>query len=547
MTTKFGLLFNHDLLLVMTEYMETMDRTRFTIYLESSKIKLGSKISISQNDSIRGLNKNDIEVISSLTNLKHLDLGINIKYLGYDIRKDDIDNYSMSDIAKLTDLTYLNLNNKYKITSEGLILLAKLTNLKTLELSKNLNVFGNTNLTDFNFHIINSFLTNLTSLKFNSIQVLDINSISNLRKIETLNVYNMIINNPEPPESFLNLKSLKIRNPENYFLDILGRLTNLTSLELSWKGHIENYNFIINLTNLEILDMTRTETNDINYLTHLTQLKDLTLSSINNINDSTPLLFLTNLEKFAIGYLNTSNDLRYLTNLKDLDINSSKNIKSYDLSFLTKLEKLSLIESEIDNLLGFETLRNLTDLNLSVSVIHDTNSIENLTNLKILNLSDTNFDKMDILVELTNLESLEINDPLQHINILIKIPSLKKIAIYGSNITDNSLLEISHILTLEDLTIDGVENITDLGIKYLSRLPKLKILRIYYSDFNIKHKSLLSLPKLEELHLRINFLTFDIFKLSIPHDVLEIKQYTEYDEDTEIIYLNPAREIIPFD
>jgi len=125
-----------------------------------------------------------------------------------------------------------------------------------------------------------------------------------------------------------------------------------------------------------------------------------------------------------------------------------------------------------------------------------------LTNLRKLNITDIEDNKIDILLGLTKLESLIINDTLKHIDILQKFPQLKKTNIYGSDITDETLLAVSRILTLEDLTIISEENMTDLGIKYLSRLPNLKILRVYHSTFDVTPEIILQLTKLQELHLK---------------------------------------------
>ena len=348
MADLFVPIFSSDLLLIIINYMNTMDKIFFLTYLKKNNRDISSNIQISQRDSIPGLLKQNIKSISYLNNLKYLDLGVDMKYLGYEhMDHKDIDDESMLNISKLTNLTFLSLNNKNKITTNGLILLAKLTNLRSLELSRNLLSFYIDTTTKFNFQVFTTFLTNLTSLNLSCSNNLKLEYLTDLVRLQNLNLKDCYKLNPNDLyllEQLPELKSLNLSNVnsiENF--DMIGRLTNLTFLDISDVRNIFTYDPLSNLTKLEILYLYNIVFDNANFLYYLTQLRDLNLFSYESeIDDLTPLIYLTNLEKLIIRPLDISSRLRYLTNLKYLEIGGLPTVmNSSDISLLTNLEKNS--------------------------------------------------------------------------------------------------------------------------------------------------------------------------------------------------------------
>lgn len=252
---------------------------------------------------------------------------------------------------------------------------------------------------------------------------------------------------------------------------------NLQTLDLS-TNEIDDISMLASLTNLEYLTLYSNKITNINALSNLKKLRILNLNS-NEISEISVLSNLTNLETLYLSNnkINNVNELAELVNLKDLDLDSN----------------------EIDSISMLSNLRNLEDLSLSNNKIEDINALSNLTNLKFLLLSGNQISNINSLSNLIGLEFLSLGyNKISNINSLSNLIKLEYLTIEGSEIRDISAL--SNLTNLETLYL-GHNKISD--ISSLANLTNLRYLRLGNNEIS-NINSLSGLTKLEELHLDFN-------------------------------------------
>lgn len=193
----------------------------------------------------------DLTGISALKNLEKLSL--DLAFVS-----------EISPIAKLTNLTYLNLINNNTIED-----VTAVKNLKKLEY---LNLGGNkvTDITPI------SNITNLKKLDIYYNQITDISSLSKLKKLDRL-----LANS----NKITNISSLK-------------QLTGLKYLDLR-ENKIKDISAIKELSNLESVDFSSNQISKLPTMSKLKSLTQLTLSD-NKIVDISPLLEAPKLESVSL-------------------------------------------------------------------------------------------------------------------------------------------------------------------------------------------------------------------------------------------------------
>lgn len=206
--------------------------------------------------------------------------------------------------------------------------------------------------------------------------------------------------------SKFNLKHLNINYPSIYNYDNILKMS-MKSIHNNYEDYytnIINFDYIINISNLNTFVLT-----------------------YSNITDISPLAYLKHLQKLS---------LKCCLDLKQFD----------DLQYLYNLKELELINSNINTFIPLQNLNNLLILNLKYSVyINDFNSLNNLTSLRELNLSHTNIEDLDCISNLTNLFKLELKNcyKITNFNILSNFTNLKYLNLKETWIADiNSLFPL---------------------------------------------------------------------------------------------------------
>ncbi len=184
------------------------------------------------------------------------------------IKSSTISNVSLSHIAKLTQLTKLNLEWCKKITNKGLEHLTKLTQLTKLNLK------GCNKIRDNGFKHLTK-LTQLTNLNLSCCFDITDNGLEYIAKLTQLKELNLC-----------NCHKITDNGLEH-----LTKLKQLTNLNLSWCDKITDngLEYIAKLTQLKELNLSycyKITDNGLEYIAKLTQLKELNLYECCKITDN---------------------------------------------------------------------------------------------------------------------------------------------------------------------------------------------------------------------------------------------------------------------
>jgi hypothetical protein len=193
----------------------------------------------------------------------------------------------------------------------------------------------------------------------------------------------------------------------------------LTTLSLETSANIKNVSFPLQLQNI---DLSNSDCNNVSNLTHLSNLRTLNLSSCTNLSDLNGLTHLTNLKKFSMGGKN--------------------NISVFQLGeFLVNM-------------------KHLHSLDFSYSHVLNNNHLVTIADYK----------------ELQNLNVSYTQKPLD-LSIISHLPQLKQLHINGLlYITSNVIHHISYLPKLEQLCMSGCQYVT--SVKELNRVKNLQYLDI---------------------------------------------------------------------
>ena len=322
-------------------------------------------------------------MISNLKKLKTLNLSYehddNVEEFERDYYYEN-DNYyiDMMFFNKFKNLENLYLNYHHKEQWN--------VRIKNFHMFHNVNKLKNLYLSyirlDTKFDSCIDMLSSVTNL-----HILDIEEFEELfetttfSNIKTLNIDTHNINVNSYISNIINLKSLKISNTNNIFLQLLN-FVNLEKLELYLvnNDNLLHLSRFINLKHLSI----RNNIEDLLNLSTLVNLKHLELQN-NRIEDISPLSNLTNLK-----YLNLQNniitDVLPLSNLVNLEHLKLSNNRIDDISCLTTLVNLKYLDlygTRLNNLLPLLSFVNLNYLDIRANNITDMSILDNFSNLKI--------------------------------------------------------------------------------------------------------------------------------------------------------------------
>lgn len=339
------------------------------------------------------LTTNDINNIKRLEHLNKLD-----------IKSVTIDDISFIDALK--KLTVLKLNVSTKVNDFSV--LEKLPNLFTLEIYGNIG--KSADMSSF------SKLDKVSTLYLSMHQDRNIDFISEMKGLSLLSLdcsidlYNEIIE---------KTKDTKIKietHGELSKMDLTKPSTNIDDGIINWSMYDVNTTQVITINiTPEYKDITKLQS-ELEKLGNYKNLKSLTISTTDynspiSINDFNFLKNLTNLEMLSIDYLN-ANDISAigeLSNLKKLSLTNSNmaNAKFSPLSKLTKIEELNLSMQNITDITFLSEYKNLKVLYLNGNNYTSIESLKNLTNLTQLyigcNKSLNDFSALESLVNLNTL------------------------------------------------------------------------------------------------------------------------------------------------
>jgi internalin A len=258
--------------------------------------------------------------------------------------------------------------------------------------------------------------------------------------------------------------------------DEVSELVWLEKLSLSGNKDLSDLVPLTNLTQLQLLDVSKTQVSDLTSLINLTQLQQLYVSET-QVSDLTPLTNLTQLQQLYVSETQVS-DLTPLTNLTQLQFLDASSIQVSDLSpliQLTALKQLSVDSTQVSDLSPLAHLTALQLLHVHNTQVSDLSPLIQLTALKHLSVESTKVIDISPLTHLTTLQQLFIsNTQVIDIRPLAHLTALQQLFVHSTQVSD--LSPLTHLTALQQLFA------YDTQVSDLSPLTHLTALQRLYLD-----------------------------------------------------------------
>ncbi|CAL5992742.1 leucine-rich_repeat domain-containing protein [Hexamita inflata] len=234
-----------------------------------------------------------------------------------------------------------------------------------------------------------SFLTNLTELNLFDNKISDISAISKLKNLKTLCLGSNRIEGISKLQSLPDLTYLYLQF--NKLTSYTLALPNLTKLSLSENKLQDISGLQHSPKQLEILDLSNTETTDLRTIPHqLFGLKDLKL------------------------YKNIIIEIAHLSNFVDLQflrLDKNKQLKNIGpLKFCTQLTELRISETNVSDIWSLQFMKYLKILYMDETQVIDLHPLQHLYQLEIISAYDACIIDVSPLSKLTQLQDLKFKN-----------------------------------------------------------------------------------------------------------------------------------------
>ena len=369
---------------------------------------------------------------------------------------------------------------------------------------------------------------------FSSMQGLGKGNLKDIFLIdEKLNIKYIASNGEVYGDNDIEEKILKdetvIRFYSSEFAEFIKRISGAPSVDKI------QFQWMKNLTNLEINDSSITSIEDLVFFPSLTnlQLNGLTLDNMNGIE------CLSKLKQLRITSCNIK-DYSSCGNLAEMtSFYSYGSVKNYEslvdsISQCGKLKEVTIREAQIKEMKGIEKLQNIESLSLYSNSISKVEGIEKLKELKTFDIAGNPIKTIDDIVNNTNIENLKVYScRLTSLDGIEKLSNLKVLDASNNDIKDITNLAENTKLTELNLKgnanlqadranftkeqlqkIDKIGEILDNGGTINLDTDKLKLFN-NYTKLNLNGQKLTTLEalegmdKIEQLSLLGNQLTFE--------------------------------------
>lgn len=358
----------------------------------------------------------------------------------------------------------------------------------------------------------------------NSILIGNLQPLSELTKLEELDLSNTLIDDLTPLRNLNNLEKLNCRGTPVTILEPLRYSSSLIEINLSYTA-LDNIEILSNLKSLEKINVSHSNVSSFHSLEKLQNLRILNISGLeiatesglkdllglvdliassSNISDLSELINLQKLQSLNIDSTNIS-DLEGLSGLNELTVLQANNSKISNLSPLLKLPELKLVYCD-NSMINKQEAQSFIEQKPECMVIYNTFEIVNWWNslpdiwhsiaysrmelsnpitkeqlheiisMKTVNLGFNN--QITDLIPLKMLYRLEtLNVEATKINSIEPLRSLKNLSSLNINNTDVELIEaLSNISSLKVLKCENTK------ISDLSPLKSNQSLELVYAD-----------------------------------------------------------------
>lgn len=246
----------------------------------------------------------------------------------------------------------------------------------------------------------------------------------------------------------INLENLTLEECGLSTSTYFAALTKLKSLNLSLNS-IRNISALSSMPDLTELYMHRNALDDLTILSNCTQLEILDVSD-NLLNSLSPIATLTNINSLNISN-NQIQDISVLKNLTSLSILDASNNAISDitpLSVCTKLTNLKLSENTITSLDALSTMKSITYLDFSHNQVAALPQWHVDSAFVTINGSYNQISDLTPLATLKQINNIlmDYNSSIQSVECLASCPVLIQVNIYGTKVTDVSMLTEQSII-----------------------------------------------------------------------------------------------------
>ncbi|HFK0916835.1 TPA: lmo1136 family class 1 internalin, partial [Listeria monocytogenes] len=208
------------------------------------------------------------------------------------------------------------------------------------------------------------YLKNLTQVFGYGNQVSDLGPLSNLTKLEVIQMPRNQISDLTPIANLTALMSLDFEFNNLQTIEPIKNLTNMLELNVS-ANPISDINAVKNRTQLEFLTLRDCEVSDLSPVENLSNML-MFWAGRNNISDITPLKNMSKLLGLSLfgNQIKDVSVIKNLTSLEDFDIKANQVSDISSLATSTTLETLTLSFNQIIDISPLKNLTNLTRLEL---------------------------------------------------------------------------------------------------------------------------------------------------------------------------------------
>ena len=301
-----------------------------------------------------------------------------------------------------------------------------------------------------------AYLSYLQELTIANITADNLSAISGMSQLTTLSITNTPVSSEELEVigSLPKLQKLTLKNCRLTTSAGLANAETLVYLDLQ-DNTIRDIQALASMEQLTELYLSGNAVVDLSPLTNLKELQILHAAR-NAIADISPVFGLTKLTQLDISD-NKVSDLSGIGNLAQLRIFRAEKNNLTDISKLglcTKLEEVLVPHNSITDISGLSGLTSLSSLDFSYNQVTSLPNFSKETLLVTINGSYNQIEDLSSLSELPRLNSvyMDYNENLASVEPLAKCPVLILVNVYGTKVTDVSMLTSQSIVVNYDPT-----------------------------------------------------------------------------------------------
>ncbi len=288
------------------------------------------------------------------------------------------------------------------------------------------------------------WMPNLTSLTIRNCAFDNLQVLSELTKLKTLNITDSVISAKDLQVigALPALEKLTLSGCYLSSVSALAEATNLTYLDLS-NNSIRDLTGLSTLSKLEYLDLSENALVDLNAISSLTLLKTLDVS-YNSLVTTAPVATLTNLTQLDVSG-NGLFKLEGMETLTELTWFAASENHLIDVSILgscTKLQTLIISNNTILSIQVLSVHENLKYLDFSYNDVSSLPAFHENCPLQIINGGYNQLSSLDQLSVLQQLEFvyMDYNENIKRVDKLTNCQALKIVNVYGTAVRNVSML-----------------------------------------------------------------------------------------------------------